>query len=216
MRAKAAARLAEDVRQRGHLTTGFLGTPHLLQMLSRFGYGAEAYMLLNREEFPSWLYPVKQGATTIWERWDGIKPDGTFEDKSMNSFNHYAYGAVGQWLYGELAGITIDPAAPGYRHFWVQPRPGGGFTAVRAQHESPYGTLRSSWSTEDGQFVLEVTVPPNSSASVRLPNATAAAVLEGGHALSVGKGIAGYRQSGSDTDVDIGAGHYRFSSVVAP
>ena len=111
MRTVAAARLAKEIRERGHLTTGFLGTPYLCHVLSRYGYLDEAYMLLNREDYPSWLYPVKQGATTIWERWDGQKPDGSFQDKGMNSFNHYAYGAVGDWMYRVMAGIDIDPAA---------------------------------------------------------------------------------------------------------
>ena len=125
MRAAAAGRLAQDIRQRKHLTTGFVGTPYLCHVLSRYGYLDEAYLLLNREQYPSWLYPVKQGATTIWERWDGLKPDGTFQDKGMNSFNHYAYGAIGEWMYRVMAGIEIDPAAPGYKHTLIQPRPGG-------------------------------------------------------------------------------------------
>ena len=124
MRRTAAERLAREVRERKHLTTGFLGTPYLCHVLSRYGYLDEAYMLLNREEYPSWLYPVKQGATTIWERWDGQKPDGTFQDVSMNSFNHYAYGAVGEWMYRVMAGIEIDEAAPGYEHILIQPQPG--------------------------------------------------------------------------------------------
>ena len=102
-------------------------------MLSRYGYLDEAYLLLNREEYPSWLYPVTQGATTIWERWDGQKPDGSFQDAGMNSFNHYAYGAVGDWMYRVMAGIDIDEAAPGYKHVIIAPRPGGGFTSVSAR-----------------------------------------------------------------------------------
>ena len=132
----AAARLAQEIRERGHLTTGFVGTPYLCHVLSRYGYLDEAYLLLNREDYPSWLYPVKQGATTIWERWDGQKPDGSFQDKGMNSFNHYAYGAVGDWMYRDMAGIDIDPADPGYKHLLVHPMPGGGFTSVKAAHES--------------------------------------------------------------------------------
>jgi hypothetical protein len=119
----AAERLAQDVRKFGHLTTGFLGTPLLCQVLSDYGYLDEAYMLLNRKEYPSWLYPVTKGATTIWERWDGIKPDGSFQDKGMNSFNHYAYGAIGEWMYRVSAGIDIDPQHPGYKHILIQPRP---------------------------------------------------------------------------------------------
>ena len=109
LRAEAARRLAAEVRTRGHLTTGFVGTPYLCHVLSRFGYTDVAYQLLNRQEYPSWLYPVKQGATTIWERWDGQKPDGSFQDAGMNSFNHYAYGAIGEWMYRVVAGLELDP-----------------------------------------------------------------------------------------------------------
>ena len=125
-RASAAARLADDVKKFGHLTTGFLGTPFLCQTLSDYGYLDIAYMLLNRTEYPSWLYPVTKGATTIWERWDGIKPDGTFQDPGMNSFNHYAYGAIGEWMYRIVTGIELDEAHPGYKHVLIQPQPGGG------------------------------------------------------------------------------------------
>ena len=113
-----------DVRERGHLTTGFLGTPYLCHVLSRYGYLDEAYMLLTRKEYPSWLYPVKQGATTIWERWDGQKPDGSFQDSGMNSFNHYAYGAIGDWMYRVMAGLDIDRGSPGYKHIARAPAAG--------------------------------------------------------------------------------------------
>ena len=121
------------MKTRGHLTTGFVGTPYLCHVLSRYGYTDVAYLLLNREEYPSWLYPVKQGATTIWERWDGQKPDGTFQDVGMNSFNHYAYGAIGEWMYRVVAGLEIDPREPGYKHVLVQPQPGGGLTSAEAR-----------------------------------------------------------------------------------
>jgi alpha-L-rhamnosidase len=211
LRPLAAAKLAQDVRERGHLTTGFLGTPHLLNVLSRFGYTKEAYMLLNREQFPSWLYPVKQGATTIWERWDGLKPDGTFENKDMNSFNHYAYGAVGEWMYEVLAGINIDPASPGYKHVLIQPQPGGGFAHASASHISPYGRIATNWKFNGQNFELEVVIPANSSATVRLPRTQPAAVLESGQALSNGPGIAAVAAQGADTVVEIKSGRYLFS-----
>src|SRR5581483_5303890 len=139
LRKQAAERLAEDVRHFGHLTTGFLGTPVLCKALSDYGYYDEAYMLLNRTEYPSWLYPITKDATTIWERWDGIRPDGSFQDKGMNSFNHYAYGAIGEWMYRVIAGIEIDPAEPGYKHVLIQPHPGGGLTSTKASVHSMYG-----------------------------------------------------------------------------
>ena len=169
---------------RKHLTTGFLGTPYLCHVLSRYGYLDEAYLLLNREDYPSWLYPVKQGATTIWERWDGQKPDGSFQTTEMNSFNHYAYGAIGDWMYRVMAGIEIDEAAPGYKHILIQPRPGGGFTSVKASHKTPYGKVGSAWTLRDGRFELTVEVPPNTSATVRLPKAQVAKLLESGKPIA--------------------------------
>ena len=210
LRPVAAKRLADEVRTRKHLTTGFLGTPYLCHVLSRYGYLAEAYLLLNREEYPSWLYPVKQGATTIWERWDGQKPDGSFQDASMNSFNHYAYGAIGEWMYRVMAGIDVDEAAPGYERILIQPRPGGGFTSAKASHETPYGRVATAWTIADGRFELAVEVPPNTKATVRLPGSELAAVTEGGQPLGDGNGVVARRQDGDAVVVEIGSGRYRF------
>ena len=212
LRPIAAQRLVEDVRQRKHLTTGFLGTPFLCHVLSRFGYLEDAYMLLNRENYPSWLYPVKQGATTIWERWDGIKPDGSFQDKSMNSFNHYAYGAIGEWMYRVMAGIEIDPEAPGYKHILIQPQPGDGFTSVTAYHTTMYGKVSSAWESENASFQLTVEVPPNTRATVRLPRAQLADVMESGHPISHADGIRAARQDGGAVVVEVGSGRYEFAT----
>jgi len=184
MRAEAARRLAAEVKTRGHLTTGFVGTPYLCHVLGRYGQTALAYRLLLREEYPSWLYPVKQGATTIWERWDGQKPDGSFQDAGMNSFNHYAYGAIGEWMYRVVAGLDLDPREPGYRHVLVQPQPGGGLTAAEARLETPYGEAASGWTLADGKAAVTGTVPPNARGTVRLPAATLAGVTEGGIAVA--------------------------------
>ena len=216
LRPIAAKRLAEEIRTRKHLTTGFLGTPYLCHVLSRYGYVAEAYLLLNREEYPSWLYPVKQGATTIWERWDGQKPDGSFQDASMNSFNHYAYGAIGEWMYRVMAGIDVDEAAPGYKRILIQPRPGGGFTSVKASHETPYGKVASAWTIADGRFELAVEVPPNTKATLRLPRAELASVSEGGKPLADGNGVSARRQDGDSAVIEIGSGRYRFAYAWAP
>jgi alpha-L-rhamnosidase len=216
LRAAATQKLAADVRVRGHLTTGFLGTPKLLSVLTRFGYIDEAYLLLNREQFPSWLYPVKQGATTIWERWDGIKPDGTFQDKGMNSFNHYAYGAVGSWMYQTIGGINIDPSAPGYAHFLIQVQPGGGFTHARAEHDSPYGAIRTDWILKDGRMVLNLAIPANSSAMLRVPRTHLADVTESGRPIRAGNGIANARQETEDAVFDLAAGQYSFRYPYSP
>jgi len=210
-RANAAERLAREIRERKHLTTGFLGTPYLCHVLSRYGYLDEAYMLLERQEYPSWLYPVTKGATTIWERWDGIKPDGSFQDEGMNSFNHYAYGAIGEWMYRVMAGLEIDESAPGYKHFFVQPRPGGSITAASAAHDTPYGRARSAWTRSGARFELAVDVPPNTTATVRMPGASLAAMTEGGKPLAGLDGITGSRQDGADAVIDVGSGRYQFA-----
>ncbi len=205
LRAAAAERLVRDVRERKHLTTGFVGTPYLCHVLSRFGYLDEAYLLLNRDQYPSWLYPVKQGATTIWERWDGQKPDGTFQDKGMNSFNHYAYGAIGEWMYRVMGGLEIDPAEPGYKHILIQPQPGGGITSVRVSHNSMYGRVGSSWKIVEGRFELAVEIPANTRATVRLPRASLAQVTESGARLTKAT------QDGQTVVVEIGSGKYTFA-----
>ena len=211
-RAEAAARLADDVKRFGHLTTGFLGTPLLCQTLSDYGYLDLAYMLLNRTQYPSWLYPVTKGATTIWERWDGIKPDGSFQDPGMNSFNHYAYGAIGEWMYRVVAGIELDEGHPGYKHILIQPQPGGGLTFANASVESMYGHVASGWKIADGKFTLNAEVPPNTTATVRLPKAKLEQVTEGQKPLTGRADILGVRQAGEAVLVDLGSGSYVFES----
>lgn len=213
LRPLAAARLAEEVAKNGyHLTTGFVGTPYLCHVLSRFGHTDVAYELLNQESFPSWLYPVKKGATTIWERWDGIKPDGSFQDVGMNSFNHYAYGAIGEWLVRVVAGLEIDAAEPGYKHVLIQPQPGGGLTQVSATLDSPYGLVASAWELTDEEFHLHIKVPANSRASVRLPAQTLDMVTEGGKPLDVVEGILSSRITDDGALIEVGSGHYDFVS----
>jgi alpha-L-rhamnosidase len=210
LRAEAARRLAAEVRRQGHLTTGFAGTPYLCHVLSRYGHLDVAYALLNRQEYPSWLYPVKQGATTIWERWDGQKPDGTFQDVGMNSFNHYAYGAIGDWMYRVVAGLELDPSVPGYRHLLVQPQPGGGLTSAQARLESPYGEVVSGWVVvEDGLEVTAV-IAPNTRGTIRLPGASLDEVLEGGRPVATAPGVRRARQAGDAVLVEAGSGRYLF------
>jgi len=205
-RAEGARRLAGAVAARkDHLTTGFLGTPALLFALSDHGQTDTAWRLLTQESYPSWLYPVKMGATTIWERWDGIRPDGSFQDASMNSFNHYAYGAVVEWMYAVAAGIDTDPAAPGYRRSIIRPRPGGGLTWVDAAVETMYGRLASRWEIRGRAMLLSVAVPPNTQSTVVLPGAA----LDG--VLLDGTRPPGARQTGNDVTLELGAGEYRLT-----
>ncbi len=209
---KAAERLAEDVRSFKHITTGFVGTNLISHVLTDCGYLDLAYMLLNRKEYPSWLYPITKGATTIWERWDGIKPDGTFQDAGMNSFNHYAYGAIGDWLYRVVAGIEIDSGNPGYRHIIIRPQPGGGLSHASAKHQSMYGEIESSWKIENETFNLSVTIPPNTTATVVLPGAQIAEVLESGKSLKIVKGIVNYFQEENAVKIELGSGRYHFKN----
>jgi alpha-L-rhamnosidase len=206
-RAGAARRLAEDVRRFKHLTTGFLGAPLVCPVLSDNGYWNEAFMLLNRKEYPSWLYPITRGATTIWERWDGIKEDGSFQDKEMNSFNHYAYGAIGEWLYKVVAGIELDPERPGYKHIKIQPHPGGGLQYARAALESPYGRIVSDWQIRDNRFTLTVEIPANSTATVRLPGASEGSL----RGSATGPGILWLKSVTGAVLVEIGSGKYVFT-----
>jgi alpha-L-rhamnosidase len=217
MRARAAERLVHDVRSFGnHLTTGFVGTPYLTHVLSGTGHADVAFDLLEQKSYPSWLYPVSQGATTIWERWDGQKPDGSFQDPGMNSFNHYAYGAIGDWMYRVVAGLELDPAEPGYKHLIVQPHVGGGLTHARAALETMYGEAVSGWTEAGERMTVEVVVPPNTHATVRLPGATLAAVREGGRAVAGAAGASGVagvtaaRQDAGAVVVEVGSGRYSF------
>lgn len=172
-RRHAAERLADLVRANGYrISTGFVGTPLICDALANAGYYRSAYRLLLQRENPSWLYPVTMGATTIWERWDSMLPDGSINPGEMTSFNHYALGAVADWLHRVVGGLA--PAMPGYHRIEVCPRPGGGITQATARHRTPYGMVECSWALEADVFQLSLTVPPNSGASVTLPGSARA------------------------------------------
>jgi len=158
-------------KEKGHLVTGFVGTPYFCHALSQNGHTKEAYELLLKDDFPSWLYQVKQGATTIWEHWDGQKPDGSMWSPDMNSFNHYAYGAVGEWLYRVAAGIECDEKKPGYKHIIIAPHTGGGLEYVKASYESIYGRIGSRWEENEQEVTVTVEIPCNTCADVRLQGA---------------------------------------------
>ncbi len=195
----------------GHLSTGFLGTPCLLPALSDNGYLEEAYDLLLLEDYPSWLYPVTVGATTMWERWDSRKEDGSYQTTDMTSFNHYAYGAVGDWMYRNIAGIRAD--SPGFRELTIMPRPGGGLTSAKGTLESVYGLISSEWAETASSFTLSVTVPPNTTATVCVPGDGNDSVTEGGVPAADSEGVTeldavdGYRR------FSVGSGSYSFTVV---
>ncbi len=207
---EAVNHLVGRIRSMGHLTTGFLGTPHLNPILSEYGHADIAYDLLLRERYPSWLYPVTMGATTIWERWDGIRPDGSFQNPGMNSFNHYAYGAIGEWLFKEVAGIRA--ASPAYREIQIKPVPGGNLNHARALVQSVHGRIESSWHIDKDGFHLTVEIPANSSATIHLPYAVQNEVLESGKPLREADGIHHIVTEADGVAVEVGSGRYNFFS----
>ncbi|MNW38958.1 Bacterial alpha-L-rhamnosidase [compost metagenome] len=175
-----------------HLTTGFTGTPYLLFALSDNGHLNDAYDLLLQEECPSWLYEVKAGGTTIWERWDSLRPDGTVNIGDLNgkksdeesgggmvSFNHYANGAVGDWFYKRMVGL--EPTSGGYRTFQIAPKPGGGITWAKASTETPYGIAGAAWRLEDSEFIITAQVPVSTSCQLMLPNGDKYTLQSGTH-----------------------------------
>ena len=209
IRSKAAQFLVNDIKSRGnHLSTGFLGTPYLCHVLSDNGYTDVAYELLLQESYPSWLYPVKMGATTIWERWDGEKTDSTFQDPGMNSFNHYAYGAIGDWMYRVSAGIEIKGA--GYKNIIIQPHPTNKLTYSSASFESSYGTIASGWERKDGKVIIKVKVPANTSATIILPVTNQDKVTESGKALSLNIYFKDIKTSDNKLTLQAGSGDYSF------
>jgi alpha-L-rhamnosidase len=167
-RTRAAERLVKVVRMKGHkIATGFLGTPLICDALTSAGAIDDAYQLLTQKDCPSWLYPVTMGATTIWERWDSMLPDGSVNPGEMTSFNHYALGAVADWMHRVLGGLA--PRAPGYRVINVAPQPGGGIAWAKTAHLTPYGRAEVSWRREDRKLTVNVVVPAGTTAVITLP-----------------------------------------------
>ena len=208
MRKEVSENLVRAVNERGHLTTGFLGTPHLNHVLSEFGHDEIAYRLLMRKDYPSWLYPITKGATTIWERWDGIKKDGSFQNAGMNSFNHYAYGAIVEWLFKEVAGINND--YPGYKKSFLKPSPGGDLTHARAFQNTLYGRVSSAWHFDEDDFVWRVNIPANTTAEVLLPHAESREVMVNEVSLSGKNDLEIVNQDGEGVIIKLGSGEYTF------
>jgi alpha-L-rhamnosidase len=211
LRDQAVQRLVKNIQDYNyHLTTGFLGTPYLCQVLSDFGYASVAYRLLMQDTYPSWLYPVKMGATTIWERWDGIKPDSTFQTPGMNSFNHYAYGAIGDWMYRVIAGIDTYAADPGYHHSRIDPHPGGGLTEAGADLQTGYGLLSSHWRMNDDTLYIDVVIPANTTSSVFIPAPDGGLITESSRPLATVKEITIESVGQGFVNARLGSGEYHF------
>jgi len=211
LRAQAAARLADNVKSYGnHLTTGFLGTPYLCHVLTRFGYNDVAYSLLLQPTYPSWLYPVRMGATTIWERWDGRKPDSTFQTPGMNSFNHYSYGAIGDWMYRVMVGLDTYDDGVGYKHIKIMPHPGGNFEYATASLNTYYGLVSAGWKLNSGKLSLDVEIPCNTTATISIPASAAEKILEAGNALGTVKEIKVGKTENGYVELNVGSGKYHF------
>jgi alpha-L-rhamnosidase len=177
-RRRAAKRLVALVRANGYrISTGFVGTPLICDALTGEGYVGAAFRLLTERDCPSWLYPVTMGATTIWERWDSMLPDGSINPGEMTSFNHYALGAVADWLHRIVAGLAAGE--PGYRSLEIRPHPGGGLTHAAARHATPYGIAACAWRLAQGELTVEIAVPPNTTAHVTLPGKSGAPIEVG-------------------------------------
>jgi alpha-L-rhamnosidase len=211
-RQQAADRLAENIRMYGHLTTGFLGTPYINHVLTRFAYADLAYELLLNDKYPSWLFPITKGATTIWERWDGIKPDGSFQNRSMNSFNHYAYGAIGDWMYRAMAGINTTEDKPGYKHSFIKPHIGGGLTGVSATLETYYGKISSSWKIQGSNLIFNVEIPVNTESTVYIPTSNPGNILINGRPLSQQGSTFPSVVDGKYVRLELGSGKYEFKT----
>jgi alpha-L-rhamnosidase len=190
-----ADRLATLVREGGYrIATGFVGTPLVTDALTRGGHLAEAERLLMQTECPSWLYPITMGATTVWERWDSLLPDGSVNPGEMTSFNHYALGAVADWLHRTVAGLAPD--APGYRRLRIAPRPLASLSHASARHLTPYGEASAAWRREGDEIVVAAVVPANTTAVVALPSAD--------------------RESASEFEVGSGAHEWRVPAAAEP
>lgn len=164
----------------GHLRTGFLGTPYIVSVLEEMGRQDLAFSILFKESYPSWFYSINQGATTMWERWDSYSLEKGFSGAGMNSLNHYAYGAIGQWMYERIAGLAPDPAHPGYKHFFVRPLFPAQLDWAQAELETAYGKAFSGWKKENGKIIMEVIVPPNTTATIEFPNDREPETVEAG------------------------------------
>ena len=190
LRPLAVKHMLEGIdRYKGHMSTGFHSTYRMMLELTASGHNDLAYKLINNRTFPSWGYSIENGATTIWERWDGYVKGRGFQNKGMNSFNHYAIGAVGEWMYRVILGINNDDARPAYEHFVIRPYPGGGLKWAKGAYESIRGRIESSWNIADGTMRFNVRIPANTTATVYVPGKDVAAVTESGKPARTATGV---------------------------
>jgi alpha-L-rhamnosidase len=209
----AVGHLAADIEKRGNrLTTGFIGVPLLCPVLSEHGRTDLAYALLHQDQFPSWGYSIRHGATTVWERWDGWTEHGGFQSAAMNSFNHYSLGSVGDWLFGHVAGIDQPPHSVAYRDLLLRPRPGGTLTWARAEQDTVRGTVACGWSNADNRLTVTVTVPPGSTAVLEIPTCDPGSVRENDAPAADRPGVLRAEPSATGATLRLTSGRYTFTA----
>lgn len=210
LRGELVKALVRDIESRGNkLATGFVGTSYLPWVLSENGRADVAFRLLHQTQWPSWLYAVTQGATTIWERWDGWTKEKGFQDAGMNSFNHYAYGAIGDWLYRRVAGLDMDPEVPAYGRLRIRPLPGGEVRRAAAALETVRGRAAVSWELRDGTLAVRALVPPNTTAQIELP-------APEGSRVRAGKSARPVRHADGVAVLEAGAGEHTLEVLPPP
>ena len=215
LRPKAAEYLEQDIQAKGgHLSTGFVGVSYLLPVLTQAGKADAAYGLLLQDTFPSWLFSVKHGATTIWERWDGWTPEKGFQDPGMNSFNHYSLGSCGEYLFGGIGGIR--PASPGFKTILIEPVIRDGLTWAKTSYDSIHGTIATAWKHEGKQLTLEVVVPANTTATVYVPATDRTNITENGKPVEQAEGVKLLRRDNEKAIFAVVAGTYKFTSEIKP
>jgi alpha-L-rhamnosidase len=203
------------IRPECSLMTGFIGTAWISKALSDNGYSDIAYRLLQQTTYPSWLYPVEQGATTIWERLNSYTvEDGFGGNNGMNSFNHYSFGAVGAWMYNYSLGIRRDESAPGFKHFILQPEPDptGKMTYAKGYYDSMYGRIRSSWEMKEGRLIYTATVPANTTATFYLSTTDLQKITERGRPITKAKGVKYIKCENGKAVFELQSGEYHIES----
>ncbi|MFF2386317.1 family 78 glycoside hydrolase catalytic domain [Streptomyces sp. NPDC058108] len=212
--AAAVEHLAADIEKRGTtLTTGFVGTALLCPVLSDHGHAELAYALLHQDEYPSWGYSIRHGATTIWERWDGWTEHGGFQSAAMNSFNHYSLGSVGDWLFGRVAGIDQTPSSVAYSELLLRPQPGGRLTWARAEQDTARGHVACGWNLAGGVLTVSCSVPPGVTATLHMPTADPGSLQEGGEPAADRPGVLTVEPHPAGAAVRLTSGHYVISAV---
>ncbi len=212
-REAAAQHMVERIKAyKDHISTGFHTTVMLMNQLTAADRSDVAYMLVNNRTIPSWGYTIDQGATTVWERWDGYMAGRGFQDPGMNSFCHYAIGSVGEWMYRSILGINPDEQQPGYRHFFLRPQVGGGLTWAKGGYDSISGRIVSEWKVDGDDFSWKITVPPNTTATVYVPTSDPATVRESGKAAALADGVSANGKVAGAAVFKVESGTYRFTS----